>query len=326
MIDGNLVRRNTVEIVTDDELDSVLKKAKPKVYCGYETSGPVHIGHLATVSKLLDFQKAGFKVNVLFADVHTRLNRKGSEDWIKYMVDYWKECFIGLGLDKAEFVLGSEFQYTREYTHDVLEMAVSTTMQRALRSMQEVARDVENAHVSQVIYPLMQIADIKHLGVDVAYGGMEQRKIHMLAREILPGVGCAKPVCVHTPLLVSLQGPGSKMSSSKPETMIGVDETPESIAKKITGAFCPPEKEGNPVLGASEMLLFPIQGKIDIKRPEKFGGNITYDKYSQLEADYLSKKLHPMDLKKGVSDGLAEMLSGVRKHLDGTGVKYKPPI
>jgi len=324
-MDAGIVRRNVVEVVTEDELGSVMKKRSPVVYCGYETSGPVHIGTMVTVSKLLDFQRAGFKVKVLFADVHTRLNRKGGEEWITQMVEYWRECFMGLGLDKAEFVLGSDFQYKREYVHDVLEMGVSTTMQRALRSMQEVARDIENAHVSQVIYPLMQIADIKHLGADVAYGGMEQRKIHMLAREVLPGIGYMKPVCVHTPLLVSLQGPASKMSSSKPETMIAVDEEPESIAKKINGAFCPQEKDGNPVLGAAELLVFPISGKLDVKRPEKFGGNMTYDSYSQLEADYLAKKLHPMDLKNATAESLSEILSGVRKRLKERGIQYKPP-
>jgi len=324
-MDAGIVRRNVVEVVTEDELGSVMKKRSPVVYCGYETSGPVHIGTMVTVSKLLDFQRAGFKVKVLFADVHTRLNRKGGEEWITQMVEYWRECFMGLGLDKAEFVLGSDFQYKREYVHDVLEMGVSTTMQRALRSMQEVARDIENAHVSQVIYPLMQIADIKHLGADVAYGGMEQRKIHMLAREVLPEIGYMKPVCVHTPLLVSLQGPASKMSSSKPETMIAVDEEPESIAKKINGAFCPQEKDGNPVLGAAELLVFPISGKLDVKRPEKFGGNMTYDSYSQLEADYLAKKLHPMDLKNATAESLSEILSGVRKRLKERGIQYKPP-
>ena len=313
MVNGELVRRNTQEIVTEDELDSVLRKPKPVVYCGYETSGPVHIGTMVTVSKLLDFQKAGLEVKVLFADVHTRLNRKGGEQWIGDMVDYWRECFIGLGLKKAEFVLGSDFQYTREYVHDVLEMGVATTMQRALRSMQEVARDVENAHVSQVIYPLMQIADVKHLNADIAYGGMEQRKIHMLAREVLPGIGYYKPVCIHTPLLVSLQGPESKMSSSKPETMIAVDEEPASISKKINGAFCPPEKEGNPVLGVAGLLLFPAMGKLDVKRPEKFGGDVSYETYEELERAFAGKELHPMDLKASVGKYLIEILGEIKK-------------
>ena len=216
MKDEALVTRNLAEAVTEEELRDVLRKENPSVYCGYETSGPVHIGHMVTATKLLDMQAAGFKVKVLLADVHTLLNRKGSQDWIESMGAYWTECFRGYGLGNAQFVRGSSFQFNREYVSDVLSLALTVTMNRALRSMQEVARDIENARVSQVIYPLMQIADIKALGVDVAYGGLEQRKIHMLAREVLPEIGCPKPVCLHTPLICSLQGPDSKMSSSKP--------------------------------------------------------------------------------------------------------------
>ena len=307
------ITRNTEEIITEEELTALLAEKKhPTTYCGYEVSGAVHIGTLVAVSKQKDFQEAGLKVKVLLADVHTYLNRKGSEKWIDEMADYWRACFIALGLTNAEFVRGTEFEYDKEYIHDVLKLGLITTLARATRSMQEVARDIENAHVSQMMYPLMQIADIKHMGVDIAHGGMEQRKIHMLGREVLPDIGYRKPVCIHTPLLVSLQGPGCKMSSSKPETVISVDEKPEQIAEKISKAYCPLEKEGNPVLQMSKFLIFPATGKLEVTRPEKFGGDIIFSSYPELEDAYLSKKLHPMDLKKAVTTALTERLEPVR--------------
>ncbi|MBM3308852.1 MAG: tyrosine--tRNA ligase [Candidatus Altiarchaeales archaeon] len=319
----DLVKRNLAEIVTEEELDELLKANKHAVtYCGYETSGPVHIGTLVAVNKQIDFMKAGLKVKVLFADVHTRLNRKGSEEWIEDMIEYWRECFIGAGL-KAEFLIGSQFQFEKKYIKDVFELGLNSTLNRALRSMQEVARDVENAHVSQIIYPLMQAVDIKALKVDIAHGGMEQRKIHMLARETLPSIGFKAPVCVHNPLLCSLQGPQVKMSSSKPETMISLDETPDSIRKKVNGAYCPQEKEGNPILEISKLLLFPALNSIEVKRPEKFGGDVKYESFEKLEEDYLNKKLHPADLKKTVAESLVEMLEPVRSHLEKKGIEYK---
>lgn len=319
----DLITRNTAEITTEEELAALLKEKKhPVAYCGYETSGPVHIGTMVAVMKQADFQKAGLEVKVLFADVHTHLNKKGASDWVERMVEYWRECFIGLGLD-AGFIRGSDFEFDRDYVADVLELGLHTTLNRAMRSMQEVARDLENASVSQMIYPLMQIADIKALGVDIAHGGMEQRKIHMLAREALPGIGYKKPVCIHTPLLCSLQGPGSKMSSSKPETMITIDEKPDDIKKKINHAFCPPEVEGNPVLQMCKYLIFQSLGMLEIKRPEKFGGDLTFDSYDCLESSYLGKKLHPMDLKNGVAEALIEMLAPVRGHLEEKGFDYK---
>jgi len=324
-MESELVKRNLAEIVTVEELDALLAgNRRLSTYCGYETSGPVHIGTLVAVNKQIDFLEAGLDVKVLFADVHTRLNRKGSEAWINDMIEYWNECFIGAGL-KADFVTGSSFQFDKEYIRDVLELGLNSTLNRALRSMQEVARDIENAHVSQVIYPLMQAADIKALGVDIAHGGMEQRKIHMLAREILPLVGGKKPVCVHNPLLCSLQGPDVKMSSSKPDTMIAVDESPDSIKSKINGAFCPLASEGNPVLEICRLLLFPRTGKLEIKRPAKFGGDVSYDSFQALESDYLAKKLHPMDLKTAVAESLAELLRPVREHLESKGVSCKKP-
>ena len=311
MMDEVLLRRNVVEVVTEEELGLLLSSGgKPSVYCGFEVSGPVHVGTLVAASKLIDFMDAGFQVKVLLADVHTRLNRKDVD--IDAMIDYWRESFKSFGLAKADFVLGSSFQYDKEYVTDVLELGLKSTLNRALRSMQEVARDIENAHVSQVIYPLMQIADIKALGVDVSYGGIEQRKIQMLAREILPEVGYKKPVCIHTPLLPSLKGPEVKMSSSIPDSMIAVEEPPESILKKINSAFCPPEKEGNPVLVMCELVLFPRLGVLEVKRPDKFGGDVSYNTYEELEADYLSGKLHPADLKKCVADSLDVMCEPLR--------------
>ena len=61
-----IITRNTEEIVTEDELRNLLTmKSEPVCYCGYETSGDVHLGHLVTMSKLKDMEKAGFKVKAL---------------------------------------------------------------------------------------------------------------------------------------------------------------------------------------------------------------------------------------------------------------------
>jgi len=312
-MDNSLLMRNVSEVVSEEEFDALVEsKKKPVVYCGYEVSGPVHIGSMVTVVKLLDFLEAGFKVKVLLADLHTQLNIKDVD--VDEMVSYWTKTFKALGLSGAEYVRGSDFQYGREYVEDVLKIASASTLNRALRSMQEIARDIEHARVSQVIYPLMQIADVKHLGVDIAYGGLEQRKIHMLAREILPEVGYKKPVCVHTPLLVSLSGPESKMSSSRPETMVRAQDSQEEIKKKISKAFCPPEKDGNPILGICELVLLPLLSELKVKRPEKFGGDVDYASYTELEKDYLAKKLHPADLKAAAADALVGVLEPVREN------------
>lgn len=180
-----LVIRNTEEVVTLEELQEMLDaREHPRAYVGYETSGNIHLGHMLTANKLLDMQRAGFDVVVLLADLHAYLNEKGSLEEVKRIADYNRECFIALGLDpeRTEFAYGTEYQLRPEYVIKVLQMARNTTLNRARRSMDEVSRSAENPMVSQMIYPLMQAVDIADLKIDVAVGGMDQRKIHMLAR------------------------------------------------------------------------------------------------------------------------------------------------
>jgi len=309
----NLIVGNTEEVLMLGELRELLEKNKtPVAYCGYEVSGEVHLGHLITSVKLMDLKKAGFKVKVLLADWHTYLNRKGSWEEIHDLAKLWRRIFSALGFVKSEFVLGSTFQKKSEYIENILEMSAKVTINRGLRSMQEVARDIEHAKVSQVIYPFMQIEDIKSLGVDVAVAGLDQRKIHMLARELLPPLGYKAPICVHMPI-ISLRGE-EKMSSSKPDTIISARDSPEDIKKKVDKAYCPPKiTEGNSVFDMAKLLVLPSFKKFKIERDKKFGGDITFENLKELEKTYKEGKLHPMDLKNGVSEYLIKMLKPVRK-------------
>ena len=320
-----LVMRNLQEVFVEDELDKLLEKKQPVVYCGYETSGPVHLGHWFSIRKLIDFQKAGFKVKILLADYHTYLNLKGEMDWIKEMCEYYKRIMIALGLDekKTEFIYGSSYQVKPDYFADLIGLSQKVTVKRALRSMQEIARDVDHAKVSQMIYPLMQTLDIKYLKLDAALGGMEQRKIHVLAREYLEGNGWKKPVCFHHPLMVSLQGSGSKMSSSKPETMIFLHDSEENIRKRLGKAFCPKEKEGNPIYQICKFHVFPGLGKLEIKRPEKYGGDLVFNSFEEFDEQF--EKIHPQDLKNGVADAIVKMLAPVREYFEKN-PKYLNPL
>ncbi len=309
-----LITRNTEEIVTKEELEALVNsKYHPSAYVGYEPSGKVHMGHVLTVNKLLDLQQAGFNITVLLADVHAYLNEKGTMDEVRKIAEYNKRCFIALGLDekRTDFVLGSSYQLEPDYMLDVLKLARSTTLNRARRSMDEVSRDAENPKVSQMIYPLMQALDIAHLGVDVAVGGIDQRKIHMLAREGLPELGYPAPVCIHTPILLGLDG--KKMSSSK-GNYISVDDSAEDMKKKMKGAFCVEgEVKDNPVLALFKYHITPRYPKIVIKRPEKYGGDLHYDSYDVIESDFASRALHPMDLKAAAAEYMNEILEPVRK-------------
>lgn len=310
-----LIRRNTEEIVTEEEFDEVLKKKNPSVYCGYEPNGPMHLGHFVTITKLMDLQKSGFKVKILLADVHALLNRKGSEEDIAKEVERWRKTIKAIGCE-AEVVLGSSFQFAKEYQLDVMRLAQASTINRGLRSMQEIARDIDNATISQLWYPIMQVADIKHLKVDVALGGLEQRKVHMIGKDMAKILDY-KFVAFHTPLITSLKGPGEKMSKSIPGSGISVTDSEEDIKKTIKNAYCP-EKEvvENPILQIAKLLIFPRFDSVSIKRPEKFGGDLEIKSYDELEKIYGEGKLHPLDLKNMVTAYIEQVIKPIRDAYD----------
>lgn len=310
-----LAARGTEEVVTKQELLALLRRRKLKVYCGYEPSGKLHFGHALTVWKLMDFQEIGAEVTVLFADLHAFLNDKGSLEDIRRVAEYNRHCFLALGLDpkKTNFLLGSDFQLEPDFSMDVLRLSVGTTLRRARRSMGMIARHLENPDVAQVLYPLMQAVDMARLGIDVAVGGIDQRKVHMIAREKLPALGHRKPVCVHVPLLHGLDGE-AKMSSTK-GNFIALDDSSSVIKKKVGKAYCPPKSiEGNPVIEYAAHVALPLLGALKVERAKEHGGSLELSSAEELRKVYSSGELHPADLKAAVADALAEVLAPVRQY------------
>jgi tyrosyl-tRNA synthetase len=328
-----LITRTAAEVVTDEEVRALAEDPDGKrAYVGYEPSGVLHVGHMLTANKLIDLQEAGFEVVVLLADVHAYLNDKGSFEEIRDTAERMREQFLAYGLDESEteFVLGSEFQFDRDYVLDLHALELETSLSRAERAMAEI-QSGDTVRVSQAVYPLMQALDIVYLDVDVAVGGMEQRKVHMLARDTLPSVGYDAPTCVHTPLIADLETGVGKMSSTtnavtgEPSLSISMEDSTADIEEKVTAAFCPPTRdpepddEGrereNPVLQLFEYHVFPRFERVVVDRPEKYGGDLTYDSYEALAADLESGELHPQDAKGALARYLDELVAPGRERI-----------
>lgn len=307
-----LIKRNVFEIVNEDKIREFMKKGI--VYCGYECSGEIHLGHLVTILKLLDLQKAGIKVKVLLADWHTWLNQKGDWDFVNKQLKQWEKGFKSVGL-KAEIVRGTSFQRKPDFIDDILKMALDITVTRGVRAMQQVGRDIENAKISQIIYPLMQIEDVKKLGVNFVVGGSDQRKIYMLGLDAGKKIDLQKAVYLYTPIIPSLRGAEGKMSSSVKESFISIRDKKESIKKKINSAYCEfGNIKNNPILSIAKLILFPKFGKLKIKRDKKYGGDIEFENYEELERAFESGKvIHALDLKNSVADYLEEIIKPIRK-------------
>ncbi len=323
-----LVKRNTEEIVTENELMELLKeKENPKAYIGFEPSGFVHIAQgMICARKIRDMQEAGFTVKIFLADWHAFINDKlgGNMENIRVCGEYMKDAFLSLGIipERTEFVWASDI-IGPDYWEKVLRIAKVSSLARVRRALTIMGRKESEVEtdVSKLIYPPMQAADIFQLEVDVAYGGMDQRKAHMLARDAAEKLGWRKPIALHTPLLSGLKGGGrmdpieAKMSKSDPDSSILIHDSPEDIRRKIKKAYCPEGVlEENPILDIAHHIIFPQKGHLLIERPEKWGGNLEFHSYEELERVFAKKELHPMDLKSAVADALIELLEPVREY------------
>ena len=316
-----LIKRNTEEIIGEEELKEILsKKKKPAVYLGTAITGSPHIAYLTWALKLADFLRAGFEVKILLADLHGALDNTPWEVLEKRYSYY--EKIIPLLFESLEvktsslkFVKGSEFQLSKDYFLDLMKLSTYVSVHDATKAASEVVKLGDNPKLSGIIYPLMHALDEEYLKVDVQYGGMDQRKIFVLASEILPKIGYSKRINVMTPILPGLVG--KKMSSSVQGSKIDLLDSPDEIRRKIKNAEC---EEGNPdngLLPFMKNIIFTIKidkkEKLILNRPEKFGGNKSYKSYEELEKDFISKKLHPLDLKNILAEELISLLKPIEK-------------
>lgn len=325
-----LVTRNTVEVVTEEEIEALLnEKEHPTAYIGFEPSGLVHLGWVLVAQKIRDLVDAGFQVTIFWADWHAYINDKlgGSLENIQTCARYMQDCFIALGVpaDKVRFLYASEVLNNLEYWETAIKVAKVTSLNRVKRAMTIMGRSEDEAEVdtSKVFYPIMQTTDIFRLGIDLCYAGLDQRRAHMLTRDAADKLGWRKPVAIHTPLLPGLRGGNrmdpveSKMSKSDPNGSVKIHDTKEEIAAKMKKAYCPPEAENedvNPVMMICRHIIFPREGHMHIDRPEKYGGPLDFDSYEELKAAYYGGGLSPVDLKAGVVDGLDKTLAPVRAY------------
>ncbi len=327
-----LVTRNSSEVLVPEELRALLQReSRPKAYIGFEPSGLLTVGQLVTVAKVKDLEKAGFDVTVFLADWHALINDKlgGSMERIRASGELFEVVFRALGVGPSvRFRWATELVSRPAYWERVLRCAKAMTLARAKRAVTIMGRKEDEAEVdaAKLFYPAMQVADIFELPVDLAYAGMDQRRAHVLAREIAHHYGWPVPIALHTPLTSSLKGGGRmnmddsgmierKMSKSDPSSAIVVPSDEATVDSRIKGAFCTQkEVEGNPVYELACDLLLPWEGFLKIERPAKFGGDLTLTSREELLALWGEGKLHPQDLKAAVASGIKRVLSPVNRH------------
>jgi len=349
----DLITRNLDEVLTREDLERLVATGTPlRHYIGFEISGKIHLGTgLVCMGKIKDFVDAGVDCTIFLADWHSWINDKlgGDRETIRrmataYFAEGLRASFRCLGGDpsKLRFVLGTDlYHHNDEYWASLIDVAKETSLARMQRSITILGRkEGESVDFAKLLYPAMQVADIFELGVNIAHAGIDQRKAHVIARDVASKLRVKplrdakgdqiKPVCVHHPLLLGLNKPTAwppqedqdvteifasmKMAKSVKSSALFVHDTEDEVRSKVKKAFCPPDyPRFNPMLDWARKLVFAREGEFRVARSEAHGGDLRFSSHEELEQAYAGGALHPADLKNGVADWLVETLAPARE-------------
>ena len=322
-----ILKNNTSEVVTLEESKDLFSRNR-EAYIGFEPSGLPHIAILIYVNKINELVKLSFRVKVLLADWHARVNDKlgGDINLIRESGERLRKSMLYAGLNQdVQFIWATDLVANPDYWELLLQIAKNSSLLRIRRALPIMGRTEEDADkdFSKYIYPLMQVTDVFYLNSDLALGGTDQRHAYMLARDIAEKMGRKKPVLLEMPLISSLKGKGrmddfKKMSKSDPESALFLTDTDNDIRRKIKNAFCPMGiVENNPVIDIMKYLIFPYYAReIEIKRSESHGGPYTIHSFRELESKYLNSEVHPMDLKKALTEILINVILPINNKLN----------
>ena len=306
-----------------------------RCYVGFEPSGKAHIGWKVISLQLKRMLEARTNVLIFLADWHAWVNDKfgGNMEAIQVTAKYMEETFLALlgnpevgeGPGQVRFLWASKLMEDGDYWARVLRCSKGVTLARVRKTFTIMGRDESSSDndLSRFYYPAMQAADIFELEIDVAIGGMDQRKAHMYMRDVAEKWKWKKATCLHTPIISSLKSSGArmesfdhKMSKSDPNSALLLHDPVERIKKKMRKAYLDPEDDNSPIYELIQDIILPEFGKVVVTPNPKFGEPSTWESLEDFKSAVKDGTLHPLDAKFGVADGIASGLAEVSEHFE----------
>lgn len=306
-----------------------------RCYVGFEPSGKAHIGWKVISLQLKRMLDAKANVLIFLADWHAWVNDKfnGSMDDIQTTARYMEETFRALlgyppegeGPGELRFVWASNIMDSGEYWARVLRCSKNMSLARVRRTFSIMGRDEDSSDgdLSRFFYPALQAADIFEMNIDVAIGGMDQRKAHMYMRDVADRWGWYKATCLHTPIISGLKSTGArmesfdhKMSKSDPNGAILLHDEDKKLAKKMRKAFLDPEQPDSPVYELIQHIILPEFGEVVVTPKPEFGQPSTWTDLESFKSAVADGTLHPFDAKMGVAAGVSRGLKAVASHFE----------
>ncbi|MBK29235.1 MAG: tyrosine--tRNA ligase [Euryarchaeota archaeon] len=319
-----------------------------RCYVGFEPSGKAHIGWKVVAITLKRMLDAGANVLIFMADWHAWVNDKfgGDMEKIHTTATYMEDTFRvllgnppeGEGAGELRFLYASSIMDSGDYWARVLRCSKNMSLSKVRKTFTIMGRDEDAADddLSKFFYPAMQAADIFEMNIDIALGGMDQRKAHMYMRRVADKWKWHKATCVHTPIISSLKagarmetavvektggimvgGPDEKMSKSDPSSAILLHDEAGKVRKKMKKhAYLDPSDERSTVYELLEHIILPEMGELNVVPNPKFGEPSKWHEIDAIRAALGSGELHPLDVKFAVADALSDGLARLAEHFE----------
>ncbi len=218
-----LLTRGVAEVYPSREaLEAVLKSGKRlRVYNGIDpTATTLHIGHLASLQKLRQFQELGHEVIMLIGDftgmigdptgkskARVPLTREQVGENAKMYQEQASSVLAFVGKNPVSIRRNSEW-WDEMPTKRFLEICGITTSQRLHeRDMfQARIRDGEPISDRELQYPVLQAYDSVAMEVDVEVGGTDQTFNMLMGREFVKKLQGREKFVITVPLLADATG------------------------------------------------------------------------------------------------------------------------
>jgi len=284
-----LIRRGSVEIISEEELKRKLEKAikekRPlRVKAGFDPTAPdLHLGHTVLIQKMRHFQELGHQVIFLIGDFTGLIGDPTGksetrppltpEQVQENAATYKEQIFKILDEKKTEIAFNSKWM-NKMASIDMIRLCAKYTVARMLEREDFKQRFQQQRPIAihEFIYPLIQGYDSVALEADVELGGTDQTFNLLVGRHIQKEYGQEPQVVITMPLLEGLDGI-NKMSKSL-GNYVGITEEPDSMFGKL--------------MSISDELMFRYYELLSSR---------SLDEIEQLKSGVEKGSVHPKDAK-----------------------------
>ncbi len=232
-----------------DELLAEYEKGKHfYLYTGRGPSSPnLHLGHLLPFLLTRELQKLfDVKLVIQITDDEKYLKRDLTFEQIKQYTEQNIAQIKRLGFDQENTLIFNDFQMTPSMYFNMIRIQSHITINHSMASFGVKSTD----SIGKVAFPATQIMPCLPSSFPNFFSldeqktlrclipcGIDQDPYFRIAKDILHKLDAPKPILLHTTFVPSLLGVNTKMSSSKPESAIFLDETQQTLKKKIQKSF-----------------------------------------------------------------------------------------